>query len=67
MGGIDAQASRPQSLSPKMGAVFRLYGQGLGYRMVAARLADLGVLTTRGNVERLIKGRPAYSGRRPSR
>ena len=49
------------------GDAFRLYGQGLGYRMVAARLADLGVWTTRGSVERLIKGKPPYTVRRPSR
>ncbi len=35
--------------------------------MVAARLADLGVWTTRGSVERLIKGLPPYQGRRPGR
>ena len=40
----------------RWGAVFRLYSEGLGYRLVATRLADLGVWTTRGSVERLIKG-----------
>ncbi len=48
------------------GDAFRLYSQGLGYRMVATRLADLGVWTTRGSVERLIKRRPPYQDRRPS-
>ena len=45
------------------GDALRLYSQGLGYRMVATRLADLGVWTTRGSVERLIKGLPPYQGR----
>ena len=44
------------------GDVFRLYSEGHGYRMVATRLADLGVWTTRGSVERLIKGLPPYDG-----
>jgi len=53
---------------PRLGLpeVFRLYSEGHGYRRVAARLADLGVWTTRGSVERLIKGLPAYQGRRPA-
>ena len=42
---------------------FRLYSEGHGYRMVAARLTDQGVWTTRGSVERLIKGLPPYQGR----
>ena len=42
---------------------FRLYAEGHGYRMLASRLADLGVWTTRGSVERLIKGLPPYQGR----
>ena len=33
---------------------------GHGYRRVVARLADLGVWTTKGSVERLIKGLPPY-------
>ena len=47
------------------GDAFRLYSEGCGYRRVAARLADLGVWTTRGSVERLIKGLPPYQGRCP--
>ena len=39
---------------------------GHGYRLVATRLADLGVWTTWGSVERLIKGLPPYQGRRPA-
>ena len=45
---------------------FRLYSEGHGYRSVASRLADLGVWTTRGSVERLIKGLPPYQERRSS-
>ena len=48
------------------GEAFRLYAEGQGYRMVATRLADLGVFTTRGSVERLIKGLPPYQGGRLS-
>ena len=48
------------------GDAFRLYSEGCGYRSVVARLAALGVWTTRGSVERLIKGRPPYSGSRPA-
>ena len=33
--------------------------------MVAARFAELGVWTTRGSVERLIKGLPSYQSRCP--
>ncbi len=48
------------------GDALRLYSQGHGYGTVAARLAELGVFTTRGSVERLIKGLPPYQDRRPS-
>ncbi len=34
--------------------------EGYGYRMLASRVADLGVWTTRSSVERLIKRRPPY-------
>ena len=44
------------------GDAFRLYSEGHGNRMLASRLADLGVWTTRGSVERLIKGLPPYNG-----
>ena len=30
--------------------------EGYGYRMLASRVADLGVWTTRESVERLVKG-----------
>lgn len=41
----------------------RLYSEGHGYRLVATRLADLGVWTSRGSVERLVKGLAPYEGR----
>lgn len=58
---------REQSIPERVGGdVFRLHSQGHGYRTVATGLAELGVSTSRGSVERLIKGRPPYGGRRPS-
>ena len=47
-----------------LGDAFRLHSEGHGYRRVASQLADLGVWTTRGSVERLIKGLPPYHERR---
>ena len=59
---------RPQSIPlwawPE---VFRLREHGLGYRRVAAALLCLKVWTTKSSVERLIKGKPPYPGRHPSR
>ena len=46
--------------------VFRLREQGLGYRRVAAGLVSLKVWTTKSSVERLVKGKPPYTGGRPS-
>ena len=43
--------------------VFRLYGQGLGYRAVANALATLKVSTTKSGVERLVKGKAPYPAR----
>ncbi len=58
----------PQSIPPwAWPEVFRLREQGLGYRRVAAALAPLQVWTTKSSVERLIKGKAPYTGRRPSR
>ena len=56
---------RPQSI-PRWAwpEVFRLYGQGLGYRAVAHALIPMKVSTTKSSVERLIKGRPPYAGER---
>ena len=66
--GVDAmKQGRKRSIPEEVwGDAFRLYSEGYGYRVVAARLADLVVFTTRGSVERLIKGLPPYQGRRPS-
>ena len=56
---------RPQSIPPDFwGLVFQLYGAGLGYRAIATHLNKLGTFTTKSSVERLIKGRPPYAGRR---
>ena len=59
---------RPQSI-PQWAwpEVFRLREQGLGYRRVADALMPLKVSTTKSSVERLIKGQPPYTGRRPSK
>ncbi len=64
---IDVRTGRPQSIPPHMwGTVFELHGQGLGYRRVADALIPRGVFTTKSSVERLIKGKPPYAGRRSS-
>ena len=63
----DVKTCRHQSIPERVwGNAFRLYAEGHGYRIVASRLADLGVWTTRGSVERLIKRRPPYQDRRPT-
>jgi len=59
--GKGRPASIPQSA---YGLVFRLYSLGHGYRRIAGMLEDEGVFTTRGSVERLVKGRGCYAGRR---
>ena len=65
-GGFEGmKQGRKRSIPERVwGDALRLYSQGHGYGMVASRLADLGVWTSRGSVERLIKGRPPYQGRR---
>ena len=56
---------RPRSIPPEVyGRVFMLYSQGFGYRRLAEMLEDQEVYTTGGSVERLIKGRGPYQGRR---
>ena len=61
------KTGRPQSIPAWFWPeVFRLYGQGLGYRAVADALISLKVSTTKSSVERLIKGLPPYQGRRPA-
>ena len=44
--------------------VFQLYAEGNGYRAISTALLVLGVLTSKSSVERLIKGKPPYVGRR---
>ncbi len=56
---------RPPSIPVSFYArVFQLYSLGFGYRRIAEMLEDVGVYTTRGSVERLVKGRGCYAGRR---
>lgn len=56
---------RPQAIPPEHWAtVFRLYGEGNGYRRIADLLIPLGVSCTKSSVERLIKGQAPYQGRR---
>ena len=57
---------RPQAIPPEaFGLVFKLYSEGLGYRAISDRLAEMRVCyPTKSSVERLIKGLPPYSGRR---
>ena len=57
---------RPQAIPPSAYAlVFRLYSEGLGYRAIADRLAEMGVcFPTKSSVERCIKAIPPYTGKR---
>ena len=56
---------RPASIpDTAFGQVFLLYGQGRGYRAIAGLLEHQGIYTTKSSVERLIRGLPAYTGRR---
>ena len=65
--GFEAmKQGRKRSIPERVwGDALRLYSDGCGYRAVASRLASLGVFTTRGSVERLVKGLAPYEGRRP--
>ena len=52
---------RPRSIPERLFVkVFRLKLGGLGYQAIADELNVLGVATSRGSVERLIKGLPPY-------
>jgi hypothetical protein len=57
---------RPPAIPPSAyGLVFRLYSEGLGYRAIADRLAEMRLCyPTKSSVERMIKGLPPYQGRR---
>ena len=57
---------RPQAIPPEaFGLVFRLYGEGLGYRAIADRLSEMGVCySTKSSIERCLKGKGCYAGRR---
>jgi len=59
------KTGRPRSIPPEAySKVFLWYSQGFGYQRIAGMLEDEGVFTTRGSVERLVKGRGCYAGRR---
>jgi hypothetical protein len=52
---------RPQSIPEHLFVrVLRLKLAGLGYQAIANELNRLGVATSRGSVERLLKGLPPY-------
>ena len=52
---------RPRSIPERLFVtVLRLKLAGLGYRAIANELNGLGVSTSRGSVERLVKGLPPY-------
>jgi hypothetical protein len=60
-----ARTGRSRSLPPAIWSeVFRLYSLGLGYQSIANALWQQGIYSSRGSVERLVKGRGAYRGRR---
>ena len=44
--------------------VFDLHAQGLGVFRIAAALEGMGVFTSRGSVDRLLRGLPPYAGAR---
>lgn len=60
-----SKPGRPQAIPQEAyGLVFTLYGEGLGYRAIADRLAEMRVCyPTKSSVERLIKALPPYQGR----
>lgn len=61
-----AKKGRPRAIPPAAyGLVFTLYGQALGYRAIADRLAEMRLCyPTKSSVHRLICGLPPYQGRR---
>jgi len=63
--GVAMKTGRPRSIPPAAySKVFLWYSKGNGYARIAGMLENEGVYTTRGSVERLIKGRGSYQGRR---
>ena len=63
---LAAKTGRPRSIPPEAyGEVFRLLGLGLGYRAIADELAARGICScTKSSIERMVKGRGCYTGRR---
>ena len=72
LGGVKSgfvRVKKADQSQPRLGLPRRFPAllRGDAYRMVAAWLAELGVWTTRGSVERLVKGLPQYAGSQPRR
>ena len=57
MAGRGRRRSIPEELFVR---VLRLKLKGLGYQCISEELNRLGVATSRGSVERLVKGLPPY-------
>ena len=54
---------RPRSIPERLFVrVHAMHRTGLGYQAIAAELSRLGIATSRGSVERLVKGLPPYDG-----
>lgn len=65
MGQVDRGGRRRSIPEAAFPDVHRLRATGMGYQRIAIELERLlGVWTSRGSVERLLKGRGAYQGRR---
>ena len=61
MGQVDKGGRRRRIPETAWPEVLQLRRTGLGYQRIANELEKLGVWTTRGSVERLLKGRGTYS------
>jgi len=54
---------RPRSIPERhFVRVHAMHRTGLGYQAIARELSRLGIATSRGSVERLVKGLPPYDG-----
>ena len=67
MSHVDKSGRRRRIPEEAWPEVHRLRATGMGYDRIARELDRTGLCwTTRGSVERLLKCRGAYQGRRPS-
>ena len=56
---------RPRSIPERLFVrVHAMHRTGLGYQAIALELSRLGIATSRGSVERLVKGLPPYDNQR---